>query len=182
MRSGNVGSRFLVSAAAAMLSVSALAAETAAANKGLGQCELRIVSAATQFPEAAQKSGARGEVQVQVVVGKNGQVLTSTVARASGYAVLDRAAEQSVRNDWRFDTSHCLAAALPVSQVVSVKYRPVQTPFSASVNRRGIAYAKQAAADDQCSVTPTDNDEHLISCIQRATPSVGELAQGGSGR
>ena len=136
-----------------------------------GQCEPRIVSAQTLFPKDAQHRGHSGTVRVQVVLDKEGRVTHSQVTQSSGSKALDRAAQTSVNNDWRFEVSHCIAAALPVTQEVNVVYKRVPTTFSASVNRRGIEYAKRAAENDQCAVVSSERtSESVISCINRATP------------
>jgi TonB family protein len=136
-----------------------------------GQCEPRIVSAQTHFPKDAQDRGQGGTVRVQVVLDKEGHVTQSQVTQSSGSRALDRAAQASVSQDWRFEVSHCIAAALPVTQEVNVVYKRVPTTFSASVNRRGIQFAKLAAENDQCAVVRSEKDsESVISCINRATP------------
>jgi TonB family protein len=169
--------RFVVASAFSLLSVSlgTLASAVAwskdeAAIQSAGQCEARIVSAQTEFPVEAQNRGEGGVVRVQVVLDKDGRVTSSEIARSSGSKTLDRAAKQSVSTDWRFDVSHCIASAVPVTQQVDVVYRKVPKSFSASINHRGISFAKRAAANDQCTVVPVDRNSTVISCIERATP------------
>src|SRR5690349_14535753 len=71
-----------------------------------GQCEPRIVRAQTHYPKDAQDRGNGGTVRVQVVLDKEGRVTQSQVTQSSGSKVLDRAAQASVSNDWRFEVSH----------------------------------------------------------------------------
>jgi TonB family protein len=135
-----------------------------------GKCEARIVRAQTQYPKAAQERGDGGVVRVQVVLDEAGKVQRSSVVDSSGSYLLDRAAEKSVGTQWQFDVSHCIASAIPVTQEVNVVYRRVPKSMSGSVSVRGLKQARLAAANDQCSVEPTDSRNHIISCIERATP------------
>lgn len=135
-----------------------------------GKCEPVLVRAQTHFPEESQKRGEGGTVRVQVVLDKDGRVTQSQVTQSSGFRFLDKAAQKSVSTEWRFDVSHCIASALPVTQEVNVTYRRVPTLFSASIDRRALEHAKQAAVNDQCAVVPAGGKTNVISCIERATP------------
>ncbi|MFA7233796.1 MAG: energy transducer TonB [Terrimicrobiaceae bacterium] len=53
-----------------------------------------------KYPEFARRNGWQGHVMVRASVDASGRVRYVTVARASGYAVLDQAALQAVRG-WR---------------------------------------------------------------------------------
>jgi TonB family protein len=167
--------RVIVASAASLASLGVLMAAPAWPSEGggtrpAGHCEARIVSAQTEFPKYAQDRGDGGTVRVKVVLDSNGNVTQSSVTSSSGSRTLDKAAEKSVSTDWRFDVSHCIASALPAQHEVNVVYRRVPKSFSASVDRRGLEYAKQAATNTQCSVVPADGNVHVISCIERATP------------
>ena len=138
-------------------------------------CAPQILSAQTHFPQEAQRQGEGGVVRVHVVLDSGGHVTKSHVARSSGSRSLDQAAEKSVSLDWRFDVSQCAASTLPVGHEIDVVYRRVPRSFSASINHRGIQYAKQAATDSQCTVVPGEKSSNIISCIQQPTPTkVGE--------
>lgn len=53
------------------------------------------------YPAQARRLGWQGITEVAVEVGADGTVLTTTIAKSSGYPVLDRAALRAVRT-WRF--------------------------------------------------------------------------------
>jgi len=54
------------------------------------------------YPELARRRGYEGVVILEVMVTKEGRVNEFRVAISSGHAILDRAAEQTVR-EWRFE-------------------------------------------------------------------------------
>jgi TonB family protein len=139
------------------------ASEYIMTKNSVDRCEPRILRAPTRFPEKAQSSGAGGEVRVKVLLGA--RVLESRLARSSGYAVLDRAAIDSVREDWEFDISHCNASSLPISAVVSINYVRVPITVSFGVERRRNATMTMAVSNDRCTVTP-GRKEQLTACIQ----------------
>jgi TonB family protein len=131
--------------------------------KDSGRCEPRILRTPTRFPENARSNGASGEVQIQVLLGE--RVLESRLARSSGYALLDRAAIDSVREDWEFDVSHCNASSLPISTVVTVNYIRAPVTISFGIQRRNTATTTMATSKDRCTVTP-GKKEQLVACIQ----------------
>lgn len=53
------------------------------------------------YPEFARRNGWEGSVMIRASVSAEGRVLAVSVARASRYAVLDKAAERAVKS-WRF--------------------------------------------------------------------------------
>lgn len=72
------------------------------------------------YPELARRRGYEGVVLLEVLVTEEGGVGELRVARSSGHAVLDRAAEQTVRK-WRFDPGR--KGDLPVAMKVRIPVR-----------------------------------------------------------
>ena len=60
------------------------------------------VNPAPKYPKKARKRGFQGTVLLDVLVGKNGEVIDLNVFESSGYAILDRSALGSVRG-WFFE-------------------------------------------------------------------------------
>lgn len=86
-------------------------------------CEPHAVQSPTKFPIRSQLRGQSGIVYLNVTVDENGRATRTALERSSGYRLLDRAASESVRNDWIFDVSKCIRKDLPVSRVVTVEYQ-----------------------------------------------------------
>ncbi len=72
------------------------------------------------YPELARRRGYEGVVLLEVLVTEEGSVGELRVARSSGHDVLDRAAEQTVR-EWRFDPGR--KGNLPVAMRVGIPVR-----------------------------------------------------------
>lgn len=53
------------------------------------------------YPEIARRNGWEGRVMVRVEVSADGRPLSTSIAKSSGYGVLDRAALRAVKS-WRF--------------------------------------------------------------------------------
>jgi protein TonB len=56
-----------------------------------------------QYPEQEMEEGVQGTVQLEVLIGTQGQVLNVTVVQSSGNYDLDNAAVQAVKNCWTFE-------------------------------------------------------------------------------
>jgi protein TonB len=68
-----------------------------AAEEQLRKCILRLVSSRFNYPVLARRKGWEGIVKLQVHIESNGQISRLHVEQTSGYAVLDRAALQSLQ-------------------------------------------------------------------------------------
>jgi TonB family protein len=86
-------------------------------------CDPHVLESPTKFPLRAQLRGQSGVVYVKVTVDEHGRVASTELHRSSGFRLLDRAATQSVLNDWVFDISDCVRKDLPADEVVSIEYR-----------------------------------------------------------
>jgi protein TonB len=71
------------------------------------------------YPEIARRAGLEGEVVVNILVGKDGTVLATEVARGA-HPLLDRAAVRAARN-CRFEPG--LQREVPVTVWIAVPYR-----------------------------------------------------------
>lgn len=60
------------------------------------------VNPAPKYPKKARRRGLQGTVLLNVLVGKNGEVIDLNIFESSGYAILDRSAAGSVRG-WFFE-------------------------------------------------------------------------------
>ncbi len=70
-----------------------------------------------EYPEQAREKGLEGTVRLQILVNVRGQVESVQTVASSGYAELDRTAEQAVRA-WRF--SPALKNGIPVAAWATV--------------------------------------------------------------
>lgn len=93
-------------------------------------CEPRAVQNETRFPQRAQLRGHRGTVYVRVNIDENGRPAATSLHRSSGHRLLDRAAEQSVRENWVFDVSTCTRQELKEGRLVAVEYRNEEYGYS----------------------------------------------------
>ena len=93
-------------------------------------CAPRAVQNQTLFPERAQLRGHRGTVYVKVSIDEQGRPTATSLHRSSGHRLLDRAAEQSVRNNWVFDVSNCKDQDLKGEYLVTVEYRNEEYGYS----------------------------------------------------
>jgi TonB family protein len=98
-----------------------LHATTAAAADGA--CAPHVVESQTAFPKRSQLRGQEGTVFIDVVVDQNGRAQRADLQRSSGYRLLDRAATQSVLDNWLFDISTCARKDLPIIHSIAVEYR-----------------------------------------------------------
>lgn len=110
--------RLLAAASLLTTSMAMLSLPVAAAG-----CEPRAVQNETRFPQRAQLRGHHGTVYVKVNIDTEGRASATSLHRSSGHRLLDRAAERSVRQQWRFDVSSCTAEQLKESHLVAVEYR-----------------------------------------------------------
>jgi TonB family protein len=88
-----------------------------------GACAPHVVESQTFFPKRSQLRGQEGTVYIDVVVDHDGRAQKAELQRSSGYRLLDRAARQSVLDNWVFDISTCQRKDLPIIHSVAVEYR-----------------------------------------------------------
>ncbi len=86
-------------------------------------CQPRVLESPTVFPIRSQLRGQEGIVYIDVKIDSNGRAASTELQRSSGYRFLDRAAQQSVKNNWVFDISDCVRKDLPATHRVAVEYR-----------------------------------------------------------
>lgn len=86
-------------------------------------CQPRVVQGDATFPLRAQVRGQAGTVFMDVTVDSDGRPADVRIVDSSGYRLLDRAAEQSVREQWQFDVSACERKDLPITHRIAVEYR-----------------------------------------------------------
>lgn len=86
-------------------------------------CAPRVLESETKFPISSQLRHQAGTVYIDVVIDEAGRAQMATVRESSGYRRLDRAARNSVVNNWVFDVSGCERKDLPATHVVAVEYR-----------------------------------------------------------
>ena len=88
-----------------------------------GSCGLLTLQSPTVFPLRSQLRGQSGTVVIEVSVDANGRATGVQLLQSSGHRLLDRAAADSVRKSWQFDTSGCERNDLPATRTVAVEYR-----------------------------------------------------------
>lgn len=88
---------------------------------GVPEGAVAVATRAPAYPRLARRQGWEGVVRVRVQVAADGQVLAASVARSSGYEVLDEAALAAVRG-WRFRPARD-AQGRPRADMVEVPVR-----------------------------------------------------------
>lgn len=106
-----------------LATLATLAATTLPLAASANACEPRIVAGDTTFPMRSQLRGQEGIVFIDVTVDSHGRAAEVDLIGSSGYRLLDRAAEQSVRDSWEFDVSACERKDLPIKHRIAVEYR-----------------------------------------------------------
>ena len=86
-------------------------------------CDPTVIQSPTRFPLQSQLRGQDGVVFLEVTVDEAGRVSATQLLRSSGHKRLDRAADASIRDGWKFDVSKCTRKDLPVSDLIAVEYR-----------------------------------------------------------
>ncbi|HMN44317.1 MAG TPA: energy transducer TonB [Povalibacter sp.] len=86
-------------------------------------CQPHVIESPTHYPIRSQIRGQEGIVYIDVRIDASGRAASTELQRSSGYRLLDRAAQQSVKNDWVFDISDCVRKDLPATHRVAVDYR-----------------------------------------------------------
>lgn len=76
---------------------------------------------APEYPEAAITRGQEGTVLLNVQVGANGKVLSIRLQKSSGYAALDKAAQETVRR-WSFVPARRGSQAVSGSVIVPIDF------------------------------------------------------------
>jgi periplasmic protein TonB len=110
-----------LSAFTTLAALTALAAPASA--DAADACTPRVVQSETTFPLTSQLRHQTGTVYIAVSIDENGRASTAAIEESSGYRRLDRAATQSVINNWVFDVSGCERKDLPADHLVAVEYR-----------------------------------------------------------
>ena len=108
------GLTFLAATASTTPATSALAADA---------CTPRVIESDTKFPISSQLRHQTGTVYIDVRIDEAGRARTAAIRESSGYRRLDRAATQSVVDNWLFDVSTCERKDLPANHLVAVEYR-----------------------------------------------------------
>ncbi|MET0497754.1 MAG: energy transducer TonB [Steroidobacteraceae bacterium] len=86
-------------------------------------CSIRVIQSSTVFPMRSQLRGQSGIVTISVSIDNTGRATAARLLQSSGYRLLDRAATNSVRDNWQFDISGCDRNDLPTTRAVSIEYR-----------------------------------------------------------
>lgn len=86
-------------------------------------CAPRVLASDTTFPISSQLRHQTGTVYIDVVIAEDGRAREATVRESSGHRRLDRAARNSVANNWVFDVTGCERKDLPATHLVAVEYR-----------------------------------------------------------
>lgn len=86
-------------------------------------CDPRILDSAITFPTESERRAQSGTVVLELLIGADGRVTAADLAEASGYRLLDRAAQTAALQQWRFDVSQCERKDLPMKQRIAVEYR-----------------------------------------------------------
>lgn len=101
-------------------SESAIAATTAI---GQSATELKTSSRVEPtYPPASRRAGEEGTVRLKVLVDANGRAKDVQVAKSSGSARLDEAAQQAVRR-WKFIAANDGTKAIPIWTQVAITFR-----------------------------------------------------------
>ncbi len=164
-------------AASALVCVSPLLAQADTASTSSCKPIQQVVR--TDFPQQSQEKGEHGAVGLNVRIGLDGRAADVRVAQSSGYRTLDQAAATSVRNNWRFDISHCTAAELTGYRSVEVQFKraPLYT-LSRSINTRRAASEEKLRADNRCDSVRDATGNAVFACIKAdAKDDVAKLAQ-----
>ena len=75
------------------------------------------------YPEEARKNGIQGEVQVQVLVGKDGSVKEATVIKnMTGSKDLEKAALEAI-NKWKFEPGKLDGKPVEVNVIIPIKFK-----------------------------------------------------------
>ncbi len=83
---------------------------------------LAAANPAPSYPDEALRYGWEGEVWLRVDVNRHGSVDKVSIARSSGYPVLDRAAARTVRT-WRFEPARVGHQPVEGSVRVPIRFR-----------------------------------------------------------
>ena len=86
-------------------------------------CQPRVIESPTAYPFRSQVRGQAGIVYVDVNIDASGRAASTDLQQSSGFRLLDRAAQQSIQNNWVFDISDCERKDLPITHRVAVDYR-----------------------------------------------------------
>jgi TonB family protein len=86
-------------------------------------CTPRVIQSDTKFPISSQLRHQTGTVYIDITIDETGRAQRAAIRESSGYRRLDRAARQSVVNNWVFDVSNCERKDLPANHLVAVEYR-----------------------------------------------------------
>jgi protein TonB len=81
-----------------------------------------IANPAPEYPYASRIRMEQGRVTLRVQVDPRGAVAAVAVERSSGFAALDRAAEQAVRG-WRFEPAMRGGAPVVANATVGITFR-----------------------------------------------------------
>jgi TonB family protein len=166
----------LFTAAGLLVTMTSKAAEIAAVAKTTNTasapgCHAQLVAIRTNFARDLQARGEHGDVTLKVLIGKDGRAVNVETAQSSGYRSLDRAAAESVSQNWRFDVSHCAANELPVDAIAKVKFeRAPQYTVSGTVNRHRASLAADSQTANRCDLTQDNSGDTILACV--ADPSL----------
>lgn len=157
-----------LSAAVLLAALAALGAPAARAHDS-DVCHPVVKSARTDFPTAAQRAGAHGALVVRIRIDASGRAQDAKVIESSGYDELDRAAVDSVRAHWEFDTAHCTDADLQTEQTARIEFaRTKPATLYATRDAHAVARVRELRANQQCYTAEVDANETVFSCFQTA--------------
>ena len=110
-------------ALASLTALATLASHGMTATALADTCDPKIIAGDTSFPMRSQLRGQEGTVFMDVTIDAQGRPADVHLVDSSGYRLLDRAAEASVRTNWEFDVSTCERKDLPIKHRIAVEYR-----------------------------------------------------------
>jgi TonB family protein len=133
-------------------------------------CHAQLVTIRTNFAKDLQARGEHGDVTLKVLIGKDGRAVSVETAQSSGYRSLDRAAAESVSENWRFDVSHCAPNQLPIDATATIKFeRAPQATVSGTVNRHRARLAADPATATRCDAADDDSGDTVLACVTDAS-------------
>lgn len=151
----NIGIAAVAAAAALLASADASASQPT-------DCELRLISAATSFPERAPGARRGGTVLVHVTIAPDGSVTSAGVRHTSGHRALDEAAVQSALTRWKFAPTSCDGAR---TKDVAVEFQPSPAITLSMIKAPGHRNRLAAAMQGSCELVSSDAAESIVACI-----------------
>ena len=164
--------KILVAASTLIGSLMLAAGAAQAADAAQAVCSPQLLNTRTDFPTKAQLQGEHGVVRVRLALDASGHATAVQVARSSGFATLDRAALNSVREYWRFSVANCSAQELAAHRTVDVTFNSApRHTLAGTIDFKAIAQTKALAANDQCHQSRDESGDPVFACVKGTTGS-----------